>query len=58
MTAAAAKRRPSSNAQLALRSESITTPAKIRKRATTKPPRTLCQWTWLGMSQIIFRRCA
>lgn len=52
MTAAAARRRPSSRTQLALRSESITTPAKMRIRATTNPTRTLCQWTWLGMSKL------
>jgi hypothetical protein len=51
MTAAAAKRRPSSRAQLALRSESVTTPAKMRMSATTNPTRTLCQRTSPGMSQ-------
>jgi hypothetical protein len=34
MTAAAARRRPSSRAQLALKSESITTPAKMMTSAT------------------------
>ena len=38
MTAAAARRRPSSSAQLALKSESITTPAKMRISATTNDP--------------------
>jgi hypothetical protein len=37
MTAAAARRRPSSRAQLALKSESITTPAKMMMSATTNP---------------------
>lgn len=52
MTAAAVRSRPSSRAQLALKRESITTPAKMRMSATTKPTRTLCQPTWRGMSQI------
>jgi hypothetical protein len=43
MTAAAAKSRPSSRAQLALKSESITTPAKMRMSATTNTTRTLCE---------------
>ena len=43
MTAAAAKRRPSSRAQLALRNESITTPAVMMMSATTNPTRTLYQ---------------
>jgi competence protein ComEA len=42
MTAAAVRRRPSSRAQLALKSESITTPAEMRISATTNPTRTLC----------------
>ena len=52
MTAAAARRRPSSRTQLAMKSESITTPAKMMMSATTKPTRTLCQSTWRSMSQI------
>ena len=52
MTAAAARRRPSSRAQLALKSESITTPAKMMMSATTNPTRTLCQSTRRSMSQI------
>ena len=43
MTAAAARSRLSSKAQLALKSESITTPAKMRMSATTNTKRTLCQ---------------
>jgi hypothetical protein len=46
MAAAAARRRPSSRAQLAVKSESITTPAKMMMSATTNPTRTLCQRTW------------
>lgn len=53
MTAAAVRRRPSSRAQLALKSESITTPAKMMMSATTDPTRTLCQRTWRGISQNI-----
>ena len=52
MTAAAVRRSPSSRAQLALKSESIATPAKMRTSATTNPTRILCQASWLGMSQI------
>jgi len=52
MTAAAARRTPTSRAQLALKSESITTPAKMMMSATTNPTRTLCQSTWRGMSPI------
>jgi hypothetical protein len=52
MTAAAARRSPSSRAQLALKSESITTPAKMRTSATTNPTRILCQRSWPGMSEI------
>ena len=52
MTAATARRSPSSRAQLALKSESITTPAKIRTSATTNPTRILCQRSWLGMREI------
>ena len=37
MTAAAARRSPSSRAQLALKSESITTPVKTR-RSVARPP--------------------
>ena len=37
MAAAAARRRPTSKAQLALKSESITTPAKMMMSATTNP---------------------
>ena len=51
MAAAAARRSPSSRAQLALKSESITTPAKMRTSATTNPTRILCQRSWLGMSE-------
>ena len=51
MTAAAARRSPSSRAQLALKSESFTTPAKMGTSATTNPTRILCQASWLGMSQ-------
>ena len=51
MTAAAARRRPSSKAQLALNSESIITPTKMMMSATTNPTRALCQRTWRGMSQ-------
>jgi MFS family permease len=51
MTAAAARRSPSSRAQLALKSESIITPAKMRTSATTNPTRILCQRSWLGMSE-------
>jgi hypothetical protein len=39
MTAAAARSRPSSKAQLALKSESITTPAKMGMSATTNTTR-------------------
>ncbi len=56
MTAAAARRRPTSRAQLALKSESITTPEKMMMSAITNPTRTLCQRTWRGMSQILDRR--
>ena len=52
MIAAAARRSPSSRTQLALKSESITTPVKMRTSATTNPTRILCQRSWLGMSQI------
>ena len=52
MTAAAGRRRPSSRAQLALKSESITTPAKMMMSATINPMRTLCQSTWRSMGQI------
>ena len=48
MTAAAARRSPSSRAQLALKSESTTTPAKMRTSATTNPTRILCQRIMAG----------
>ena len=52
MTAAAAKRSPSSRIQLALKSESTTTPAKIRASATASPTRILCQRSWLAMCRV------
>ena len=52
MAAAAARRRPTSKAQLALKSESITTPAKMMMSATTNPTRTLCQSTRRDIGQI------
>jgi hypothetical protein len=52
MTAATARRSPSSKAQLALKSESISTPAKMTTSATTNPTRILCRRACRGMSHI------
>jgi len=43
MTAAAARRRPSSRAQLALSSESITMPTQMRMSESTNPKRSRCR---------------